>query len=100
MSTPNDEWSDPFEIDTSVAHAARRYNYFLGGVNALIQRENIRSKERFQFRDNAEFSRFFDGMELVPPGIRSISEWRNDDPPEKRTSPADTASYGAVARIS
>jgi hypothetical protein len=69
-------------------------------VDALIQRENTRSKEYFQFRDRAEFTRFFDGMELVPPGIQSISEWRNDDPPEERTSPADTASYGAVARIS
>jgi hypothetical protein len=29
---PNDEdWQDPFEIDTSVAHPARRYNYWLGG---------------------------------------------------------------------
>jgi hypothetical protein len=25
------EWIDPFEIDTTVAHAARRYNYWLGG---------------------------------------------------------------------
>jgi SAM-dependent methyltransferase len=25
------DWDDPFEIDTSVAHPARRYNYWLGG---------------------------------------------------------------------
>jgi len=25
------DWNDPFEIDTSVAHAARRYDYWLGG---------------------------------------------------------------------
>src|SRR3954451_17097783 len=24
---------DPFEIDTTVAHAARRYNYWLGGTD-------------------------------------------------------------------
>jgi hypothetical protein len=59
-----------------------------------------RSRDPFTFRDRAEFARFFDGMDLVPPGIASISEWRNDDPPEERTSPADTASYGAIARIS
>jgi hypothetical protein len=31
--TPNGEedWEDPFEIDTTVAHPARRYNYWLGG---------------------------------------------------------------------
>jgi hypothetical protein len=27
------DWEDPFEIDTSVAHAARRYNYWLGGTD-------------------------------------------------------------------
>jgi SAM-dependent methyltransferase len=31
---PNDQdWADPFEIDTSVAHPARRYNYWLGGTD-------------------------------------------------------------------
>ncbi|MBO0814006.1 MAG: SAM-dependent methyltransferase, partial [Actinobacteria bacterium] len=27
-------------------------------------------------RDRAEISRFFDGLELVDPGIAKISEWR------------------------
>jgi S-adenosyl methyltransferase len=31
---PYDErWDDPFMIDTSVAHPARRYNYWLGGTD-------------------------------------------------------------------
>ncbi|HEX6468207.1 MAG TPA: SAM-dependent methyltransferase, partial [Streptosporangiaceae bacterium] len=31
-TAPTDQdWEDPFEIDTTVAHAARRYNYWLGG---------------------------------------------------------------------
>jgi hypothetical protein len=29
----DDEWTDPFEIDTTVAHPARRYNYWLGGTD-------------------------------------------------------------------
>jgi hypothetical protein len=29
--SPDDQWDDPFEIDTTVAHPARRYNYFLDG---------------------------------------------------------------------
>jgi len=68
--------------------------------DAMAERELPRSRDAFQFRDKAAFGRFFDGMDLVSPGIVSISEWRNNDPPEERTSPADTASYGAVARIS
>jgi hypothetical protein len=58
-----------------------------------------RSRDPFQMRDKAAFARFFDGMELVSPGIQSISEWRNDDPPDQRVSTVDTSSYGAVARI-
>src|SRR3954451_1072152 len=30
--TPGEDWDDPFEIDTTVAHPARRYNYWLGGT--------------------------------------------------------------------
>jgi hypothetical protein len=71
----------------------------LGGKVDAWQKQD-RSRDPFTFRDRAEFARFFDGMDVVPPGIASISEWRNDDPPGERTSPADTASYGAVARIS
>ncbi len=29
--SPDDDWDDPFGIDTTVAHPARRYDYFLGG---------------------------------------------------------------------
>jgi hypothetical protein len=69
-------------------------------ADAVNQRENARSRDSVQIRDRAEFARFFTGMTVVPPGIQSISEWRNDDPPDERTSPADTGSYVAVARIS
>ncbi len=31
-------WDDPFGIDTSVAHPARRYHYWLGGT------DNFRAK--------------------------------------------------------
>jgi hypothetical protein len=62
-------------------------------------KERDRSRDPFVLRDRAQFARFFDGMELVPPGIQSISEWRNDDPPDERVPAADSTSYGAVARI-
>jgi hypothetical protein len=68
-------------------------------LDPVNERERARTRDSFQFRTKAEFARFFDGMELVEPGIQSISEWRNEDPPEERTSPADTASYCALARI-
>jgi hypothetical protein len=58
-----------------------------------------RSRDPFQFRDRAGVARFFEGMELIPPGIVPTSGWRNDAPPDERASPADAGSYGAVARI-
>jgi len=49
-------------------------------------------------RSRAEFARFFDGLELVDPGIVSVAEWRAEDEPEPRPTAAEAALYGAVAR--
>ncbi|HEU5156102.1 MAG TPA: SAM-dependent methyltransferase [Streptosporangiaceae bacterium] len=68
-------------------------------VDKVIERDNARSKAPGQLRNRAAFARFFDGMDLVPPGITSITEWRNSDPPDERPSAADVSVYGAVARI-
>jgi len=65
----------------------------------VIQRANTGSRDQAQFRDRAAFAQFFSGMELIPPGIESISAWRSDLPPDKRLSAADALHYGAVARI-
>jgi SAM-dependent methyltransferase len=68
-------------------------------MDAAAKREDSRSRDPFQFRDKAAFSRFFEGMELVPPGIQSVSDWRSDVPPDQRAAAAEAISYGAVARI-
>jgi hypothetical protein len=39
-------------------------------------------------------------VELIPPGIVSIFDWHNDDPPGERTSAADVMGHAAVAHIS
>ena len=53
----------------------------------------------FQFRSRAEFGRFLGGMDLVPPGIVSVAEWRAETETGPRPTAAETAVYGAVARI-
>ena len=68
-------------------------------MDATAKGEDSRSRDPFQFRDKAAFSRFFEGMELISPGIQSVPDWRSDLPPEERASPAEAISYGAVARI-
>ena len=51
-----------------------------------------------QFRDSGEFARLaFGGLDLVPPGVVLVSEWR-PDAPGPRPSPAEVSVYGGVAR--
>jgi O-methyltransferase involved in polyketide biosynthesis len=64
----------------AVAESARRYNQRLGSV-----RQTRRTKE--------EFARFFDGLDLVEPGVVPLPEWRAAANPSHRV-PA----YAAVGR--
>jgi hypothetical protein len=66
---------------------------------AMARREGARSRESGHMRDKAEFARFFDGMDLVPPGIVALPDWRSELPPARRPAAADVSNYCAVARI-
>ncbi|HEU5158600.1 MAG TPA: SAM-dependent methyltransferase [Streptosporangiaceae bacterium] len=68
-------------------------------VSAATKREGERSRGDARLRDQAEFARFFAGMQLVEPGITAVPDWRNDAPPEERPSAADVSVYAGVARI-
>jgi hypothetical protein len=51
-----------------------------------------------QVRDSGDFARLaFPGLELVPPGVVLVSEWRPDTP-GPRPAPAEVNIYGGVAR--
>ena len=66
---------------------------------AVGQRAYRESRMRAQWRDSDAFARLaFSGLELVPPGVVLVSEWRpeGDDP---RPTPAEVSWYGGVARI-
>lgn len=53
----------------------------------------------FRPRTKDEIGRFLDGLELVPPGLVPINEWRAENEPQPRPTAAETAAYGAVGRI-
>lgn len=72
----------PEELAAEAKAAARG-----GGPHGVI---NLRSRE--------EVVRFFDGLELVEPGVCSVAEWRADGEPEPRPSVVDVSMYGGVAR--
>jgi hypothetical protein len=66
----------------------------LAAVTRATQQSGIRS----QPRDSSEFAALaFSGLELVPPGVVLLSEWRPDgDAP--RPTPAEVNFYAGVAR--
>ncbi|MGI5211406.1 SAM-dependent methyltransferase [Plantactinospora sp. CA-290183] len=49
-------------------------------------------------RNAEEVGRFFDKLELVPPGIVPLAQWRAESEPQPRPAPVDVSGYGAVGR--
>jgi hypothetical protein len=60
---------------------------------------NERSGVPFRLRSRDEFTRFFNGLELLPPGITSVVEWRPEDAPEARPPVDKVSMYGGVAYL-
>ena len=52
----------------------------------------------FQYRTKDEFLRFLDGLELVPPGLQPMTEWRAEDEPEPRPAPSEVGAFAAIGR--
>jgi SAM-dependent methyltransferase len=71
----------------------------VSALNVEIERDRRLSRDPATPRDRAAFARFFDGMELVPPGIVALPDWRSELPPAQRPSAADVSYHCAVARI-
>jgi hypothetical protein len=49
-------------------------------------------------RSKDEVAKFFDGLQVVEPGVVPVVEWRPEVPEEDRPPLADAALYGVVAR--
>jgi hypothetical protein len=54
---------------------------------------------RGRLRTRAEFARFFDGLELLAPGVAPVAEWRAENEPKPRPTAAETAMYAGLARV-
>ncbi|GAA1025797.1 hypothetical protein GCM10009557_01140 [Virgisporangium ochraceum] len=50
-----------------------------------------------RFRSAAELGQFFEGTDLVPPGICSVADWQRDESPPPPA--ADVSCLGGVARV-
>ncbi|MDQ7904661.1 SAM-dependent methyltransferase [Phytohabitans sp. ZYX-F-186] len=65
---------------------------------AEVQQEYNRLGETLIFRDRATTLSFFDGVELVEPGLVQVHKWRPDGSEPPGIADKDIAMYGAVAR--
>jgi S-adenosyl methyltransferase len=66
-------------------------------MSALAERYDESVDEVMVVRSHAEVTRFFDGMEIVDPGVVPLDQWRPTDP-AAATSGFVLPAYGAVAR--
>jgi SAM-dependent methyltransferase len=63
-----------------------------------VARASSESGIPFRFRDSSDFAQLaFSGLDLVPPGVVLVSEWRREDEGPFPT-PAEVSCYGGVAR--
>jgi hypothetical protein len=65
---------------------------------AEVQREYNRLGETLKFRDRATALTFFDGLEMLEPGLVQVHKWRPDGSAAPGIADKDIAMYGAVAR--
>jgi hypothetical protein len=67
--------------------------------HAEAREGNARSGVPFRLRSREEFARFFTGLELLPPGVGSVVDWRPEIAPDRRPSVEDVSMLCAVARV-
>ena len=80
-----------------ISHATA--DYMMTREREAINEANRRDGVRFQFRGLPEVSDQFAGLDLMPPGVVPVTDWRPDTDGGPRPSAAEVACYGGVARI-
>ena len=90
------------EAAAAFAAAVARASYLIISVGSGNPDEgqtftNAYSAARVYIHSREEILGFFDGLELVPPGVTSVMSWNGDGPPQRREPPTATF-IGGVAR--
>ncbi|ANW19047.1 translation initiation factor IF-2 [Streptomyces clavuligerus] len=65
-------------------------------IDAAVRFWNEHGTPKLTQRTPEQIARYFDGLELLEPGLVSCSRWRSGSPPGEE--PEEVAMYGAVAR--
>jgi len=54
------------------------------------------SQQQYAYRSREQVARFFEGLDLLEPGLVTTSQWRNPEPPKDLQGDF----YAAVGRVS
>jgi hypothetical protein len=105
-----DDDEDPYGLVSRYVSALAPGSYLgISHMTADIQPEAMRrlaaqvaanpdAAYRFTMRSHPEVARFFDGLEMVPPGLVPVDEWRVDSPITYPDGVGKPPSLGGVGR--
>ncbi len=87
--------ADAPKFDTRHAHSARVYNYWLGGKDNFAADRDAAEQAIAANPGIVAITRFFDGLDLVEPGVIQPQQWRPDP---LVISPDQVTAWCGVAR--
>lgn len=103
-----DDSDDPHGIVTRFMDAVPPGSYLVIShlTNEIIADEVTEAAERINqmpgftliLRTHAQISAFFDGLDLVPPGLVAVTDWHPPSMPPPPPEPWPTPFYGAIGR--
>jgi hypothetical protein len=76
----------------AISHATDEY------LPEKVRAAFANTPDRPSFRNREQVTRFFSGLQVLPPGVVPSVEWRAENEPGPRPSVEDAASYCGVAR--
>jgi hypothetical protein len=91
-------------LDALVPGSHLVLSHLAGDINGdemaeMVKQLNGQTHETFFLRDEVGITKFFDGLDLLDPGVVSVDQWRPDAPPATRPGRRRiTPIYGAVGR--
>jgi hypothetical protein len=99
------EEENPYDLVARLVAALPSGSYLVmsNGTSEYVSPEVVTQSAQgpapIWLRSREQIARFFDGLELLPPGIVSAAQWRAEDEPQPRPSDEDVSMYAAIARI-
>lgn len=88
------------KVDTTVPHSAWIWDYWLGGKGNYPRKHTAVTRKRgavpCHLRGPEEIAGYFEGLELLEPGVDPVSQWQPDPSPFGPPAPVDT--FGGLAR--